>query len=74
MKDEAGTFELFGFLTTEPNAVVAPIHPKAIPVILTKPAEVETWLTAPWEEAKALQRPLEHDLLRIVPKPNGVTS
>ncbi len=24
----------YGFLTTEPNAVVAPIHPKAMPVIL----------------------------------------
>jgi putative SOS response-associated peptidase YedK len=27
--------DLFAFLTTEPNAVVAPIHPKAMPVILT---------------------------------------
>ena len=27
--------ELFGFLTTEANAVVAPIHAKAMPVILT---------------------------------------
>jgi putative SOS response-associated peptidase YedK len=26
--------DLFAFLTTEPNAVVAPIHPKAMPVIL----------------------------------------
>jgi putative SOS response-associated peptidase YedK len=34
--------DLFGFLTTEPNAVVAPIHPKAIPVILTKPNWVFT--------------------------------
>jgi len=30
-----GQHELFGFLTTEVNAVVAPIHPKAMPVILT---------------------------------------
>ena len=28
-----GTHELFGFLTTEANAIVAPIHPKAMPVI-----------------------------------------
>jgi putative SOS response-associated peptidase YedK len=35
-----GEHELFGFLTTEPNGVVAPIHPKAMPVILTTPAEV----------------------------------
>jgi hypothetical protein len=28
--------QLFGFLTTEPNDVVGAIHPKAMPVILTK--------------------------------------
>ena len=32
-----GEHELFGFLTTEANAIVAPIHPKAMPVILTTP-------------------------------------
>ena len=30
-----GDHELFGFLTTDANAIVAPIHPKAMPVILT---------------------------------------
>jgi putative SOS response-associated peptidase YedK len=30
-----GEHELFGFLTTEANAIVAPVHPKAMPVILT---------------------------------------
>ena len=39
-----GDHELFGFLTTEANAIVAPIHPKAMPVILTTPAEVDLWL------------------------------
>jgi hypothetical protein len=28
-----GPHLVYGFLTTEPNAVVAPIHPKAMPVI-----------------------------------------
>src|SRR3954453_15405486 len=37
---------LFSFLATEANAVVAPIHPKAMPVILTTPEEIETWQTA----------------------------
>ena len=58
--------DLFAFLTTEPNAVVAPIHPKAMPVILTAREEVEQWLTAPPNDALALQRPLPDDALRIV--------
>jgi putative SOS response-associated peptidase YedK len=39
-----------GFLTTEPNGVVAPIHPKAMPVILTTREEHDIWLLAPWEK------------------------
>jgi len=58
------TNDLFGFLTTEPNAVVAPIHAKAMPVILTTEQEIETWLTAPAEDALKLQRPM--DGLKIV--------
>lgn len=60
------TAELYGFLTTEPNDIVRPVHPKAMPVILTTAEEVETWLRAPWEEAKELQRPLRDGLLTIV--------
>jgi hypothetical protein len=40
------------------NRTVGPIHPKAMPVILTTPDEVETSLTAPAAEALKLQRPL----------------
>jgi putative SOS response-associated peptidase YedK len=58
--------ELFGFLTTEANAVVAPIHPKAMPVILTTPAEIDLWLLADAPTALELQRPLPDDALRIV--------
>jgi putative SOS response-associated peptidase YedK len=38
-----------------------------MPVILTNKDEIETWLTAPWEEAKALQRPLPDDGLVLLP-------
>jgi putative SOS response-associated peptidase YedK len=43
--------QLLGFLTTEGNDVIGAIHPKAMPAILTTPAEIETWMTAPAEEA-----------------------
>jgi putative SOS response-associated peptidase YedK len=58
--------DYFGFLTIEPNAVVAPIHPKAMPVILTTPEEVDLWLLADAPKALELQRPLPDDALRIV--------
>lgn len=60
------TIDLFAFLTTDPNAEVGTIHPKAMPVILTTPEECETWMTAPWETAKVLQRPLPDGMLQIV--------
>ena len=50
---------------TSPKAVVEPIHPKAMPVILTTSAEVETWMTAPPDEALKLQRPLPDGALQI---------
>jgi putative SOS response-associated peptidase YedK len=46
--------------------VVGPIHPKAMPVILTTPEEYDVWLNAPTEEALKLQRPLADDMLQIV--------
>ena len=49
--------------------MVKPIHPKAMPVILTSHEEVETWLTADWNEAKTLQRPLPDDRLVILETP-----
>jgi putative SOS response-associated peptidase YedK len=58
--------DLFAFLTTDANAIVAPIHPKAMPVILTTKDEIETWMGAPAEEALKLQRPLPDEALEIV--------
>ena len=36
------TNDLFGFLTTEPNAEVGTVHPKAMPVALRKAEQTET--------------------------------
>lgn len=60
------TNDIFAFLTTEANAEVGAVHPKAMPVILTTSDEVEFWLTAPSQAALQLQRPLPDGLLQIV--------
>ena len=58
--------DLFGFLTTEPNAEVGAVHPKAMPLILTTPEECDAWMSAPAAEALALQRPLPDGALIVV--------
>ena len=65
-RPETGDHQLFGFLTTDANAEVGAIHPKAMPVILRTDDEIETWMTAPSEEALKLQRPLPDGTLKVV--------
>nr|WP_170310753.1 SOS response-associated peptidase [Paracoccus endophyticus] len=69
VKDGETTDDLFAFLTTEPNAEVRPVHPRAMPVILTRPEDWNTWLTAPFDIAGMLQRPLPDGTLRLTEAP-----
>ena len=48
----------YAFLTCVTNSIVAPIHPKAMPVIL-KPVAYEQWLKAEFREAIALAKPYD---------------
>ena len=66
VRDGETTDDLFGFLTTAPNAEVGTVHPKAMPVILTTREEVDAWLGAPPVDALRLQRPLPDGALRVV--------
>jgi len=60
------TNDIFAFLTINPNGEVGAIHPKAMPVILRTPEDMDAWMTAPPAEALKLQRPLPDGALRIV--------
>lgn len=68
LKEGETTNDLFAFLTTDANAEVGAVHPKAMPAILTTADEVEQWMSAPTKEAMQLQRPLADGTLRIVAK------
>ena len=59
----AGEADRFAFLTTEPNDVVAAVHPKAMPVIIAEVA-VDAWLQAPWTAARTLVGPYPSAAMR----------
>jgi putative SOS response-associated peptidase YedK len=66
VKEGKTTNDLFAFLMTDANKVVGSIHPKAMPVILRTPEEIDAWMDLPAEQALQLQRPLADDTLEIV--------
>lgn len=60
---EAG--KAFAFLTCEPNEIVRPIHPKAMPVIL-EDDDFGTWLRGDYDAACALAAPYPSQLMTVV--------
>jgi putative SOS response-associated peptidase YedK len=54
----------YAFLTCEPNPLVAPIHPKAMPVIL-HPEDYDRWLSDPYADACALAQPFPSQLMAV---------
>lgn len=69
LKEGETTNDLFAFLTVEPNNIVGPIHPKAMPVVLRSQEAIAHWLTAPVDEALKLQRPFPDDGLEVIEDP-----
>jgi putative SOS response-associated peptidase YedK len=55
---------VYAFLTCEPNALVAPVHPKAMPVML-QPEDHERWLSASIAEARQLASPFPSQLMAV---------
>lgn len=56
--------KVFAFLTCDPNPLVAPLHPKAMPVILDE-SDYERWLTGTGEEACKLAVPFASQLMGV---------
>lgn len=53
---------VFAFLTCEPNPLVAPLHPKAMPVVL-HPEDYERWLTTDYAGACVLAQPFPSQMM-----------
>lgn len=54
----------FAFLTCEPNPLVAPLHPKAMPVIL-QPEDYDAWLDGGAADACSLAQPFPSQLMAV---------
>jgi putative SOS response-associated peptidase YedK len=55
---------VYAFLTCAPNALMAPLHPKAMPVILAE-EDYDRWLTADYDGACALATPYPSQLMSV---------
>ena len=60
------TLDVFSFVTTTPNALVATVNHERMPVLLATEVEHETWLNGGVGEALALVKPFPPERMRIV--------
>jgi putative SOS response-associated peptidase YedK len=64
IRGEKVSGEAFAFLTCEPNPLVAPLHPKAMPVILN-PEDYDRWLDGETDDACSLAVPFPSQLMAV---------
>ena len=69
VKDGETVDDLFAFLTCPPNEEVKAVHPRAMPVILTRRDDWTAWMTVAADELRNLQRPLPDGTLRLSDDP-----
>ncbi|MFM9851217.1 MAG: SOS response-associated peptidase [Sphingomonadaceae bacterium] len=60
-----GEMRSFAVLTTEPNSLIAAVHPKAMPVIL-HPEDYDVWLSADWSQARRVVEPYPSQLMSAI--------
>jgi putative SOS response-associated peptidase YedK len=60
------TLDVFSFMTTMPNALVATVNHERMPVLLASDEEHDTWLNGSVEEALGLVKPFPADRMRTV--------
>ena len=58
--------EVFAFMTTDPNALPNSINHERMPVLMSDPADFETWLSGSTEDAFKLARSYAAEQMRIV--------
>jgi putative SOS response-associated peptidase YedK len=58
--------DVYAFMTTTPNSLVATVNHERMPVLLTRPEEFDTWMRGPAQEAMALAQEYPPEQMQIV--------